>query len=169
MPATAFRHSNRSWNQGDSCGTIRRWLRDAPLEWFKRLGITLAAAAAVMAVTQAVGSGGVESARPPQLAMNEPITEVDARFRAAGWVPHPDREPLPIERKLAGNNLASLSACSGTGMGLCRYDYRRGHQQFAVITVPGVKGVGVVQNWFISGPVNRPGSQHQQLPKGGRQ
>jgi hypothetical protein len=80
--------------------------------------------------------------------VNEPITAVDARFLATGWAPQPEQEPLPFERTLSGNNLASLSACSGTGMGFCRYDYRRGNEQLAVVTVPGARGHGVVHSWF---------------------
>ena len=102
-----------------------------------------------MVLTQAVRSGGDDSgSAPPALAANEPITQVDARFLAAGWAPQPEQEPLPLERKLAGNNLASLSACSGTGEGFCRYDYQQGHQRISVVTVPGSQGNGVVHSWF---------------------
>ncbi len=47
---------------------------------------------------------------------------------------------LPVERERAGNHLVSLSAFSGTGIGFCRYDYQRGHQVVAVVTVPDVNG-----------------------------
>ena len=72
------------------------------------------------------------------------MTQADARLIAAGWAPDPDREPLPLDRKLAGNSLASLSACSGTGLRFCRYDYKRGSQTIAVITIPGAGGEGIV-------------------------
>ena len=123
--------------------------RAAAWRWSRRLGLGLVAAVAAMALTQAVRSGGDDSSSaPPALAANEPITEVDARFLAAGWVPQPEQEPLPFERKLAGNSLASLSACSGTGLGFCRYDYQQGHQHISVVTVPGSRGAGVVHSWF---------------------
>lgn len=56
----------------------------------------------------------------------------------------PDRDPLPLERRLARNTLARLGGCSGTGEGFCRYDCQR----FAVVTVPGPDGRGVVHNTF---------------------
>jgi hypothetical protein len=114
-----------------------------------RFGLGLAAALAAMALTQAVRSGGDDSGgASPALAANEPITQVDARLLATGWLPQPEQEPLPLERKLAGNNLDSLSACSGTGEGFCRYDYQQGRQRLSVVTVPGSRGDGVVHSWF---------------------
>ena len=113
----------------------------------------LAAGVVAMALVQAVHSSGKDSGDPhstesPVLTVHEPITQLNARFLAAGWTPDPEQPPLPFERKLAGNNLASLSACSGTGPGFCRYDYRRGNRHLAVVTVPGATGDGVVHNWF---------------------
>jgi len=70
------------------------------------------------------------------------------RLIEEGWVAQSDRAPLPFERRLAHNDLASLSGCSGTGLGFCRYDYQRGSQRFAVVTVPGPDGHGVVHNTF---------------------
>lgn len=119
----------------------------ASRRWWGRLVFGLSAAVAALALTQAVRSGG-DSAEAPALAVNEPITVVNAHLLAAGWSPQPEQEPLPFERERAGNNLASLSACSGTGMGFCRYDYRRGHEQLAVVTTPGSTGDGVVHSWF---------------------
>ncbi len=119
----------------------------ASRRWCGPLVFGLSAAVAAIVLTQAVQSGG-DSAEAPALAVNEPIAVVDARLLAAGWSPQPEQEPLPIERERAGNNLASLSACSGTGQGFCRYDYRRGHQQLAVVTTPGATGDGVVHSWF---------------------
>jgi hypothetical protein len=106
----------------------------------------LAVAAAVVALTQAVRSGGDAQAELPVVAPQEPINQVDARLLADGWIAKPDRDPRPFERQRAHNNLASLSACSGTGMGFCRYDYQRGSQRFAVVTVPGPNGNGIVHN-----------------------
>ena len=51
--------------------------------------------------------------------------------------------PQPLERKQSGSSLASLSACSGTGMGFCRYDDQRRHQTLAVVTIPGPKDGGI--------------------------
>jgi len=56
-------------------------------------------------------------------------------------------EGAAFERELAGNRLTSLSGCSGTGAGFCRYDYRRGGQRLEVITVAGPDGNGLVLRW----------------------
>ena len=103
---------------------------------------------AAVVLSQAVRSGPDAPASPSLLVVQEPVTQADARLLAAGWTAKPDRQPLPFERELAGNHLASLSACSGTGMGFCRYDYQRGIQTLAVVTVPVVNGEGVVHSWF---------------------
>lgn len=122
-------------------------LGPASRRWCGPLVFGLSAAVAAITLTQAVRSGG-DSAGAPELAVNEPIAVVNARLLAAGWSPQPEQEPLPFERTLSKNNLASLSACSVTGMGFCRYDYRRGHEQLAVVTAPGAGGDGVVHSWF---------------------
>lgn len=109
--------------------------------------LVLAAATVVVGI-QAVRSGGDEQLPLPAVSPQEPISQVDARLIEEGWVVRADRAPLPFERRLAHNNLASLSACSGTGMGFCRYDYQRGGQRFAVVTVPGPDGSGIVHNTF---------------------
>ncbi|MFZ9947026.1 MAG: hypothetical protein ACO3FN_08145 [Vulcanococcus sp.] len=109
--------------------------------------LVLAAAAVVVGI-QAVRSGGDEQLPLPVVAPQEPISQVDARLIEEGWVPQSDRTPLPFERRLAHNVLASLCGCSGTGLGFCRYDYQRGGQRFAVVTVPGPDGSGIVHNTF---------------------
>lgn len=114
----------------------------------RRFWLLTVAAATVIALMQVVRSGGGAQAEPSVVGPREPIDQANARLLADGWIPKPDREPLPFERERAGNNLASLSACSGTGMGLCRYDYQRGDRSLAVVTVPGPKGDGVVHSWF---------------------
>jgi len=124
-------------------------VRDSLQAMVGRLVFGLSAAVAVMALTQAVRSGG-DPAEAPALAVNEPIAVVNARLLVAGWSPQPEQEPLPFERERAGNNLASLSACSGTGMGFCRYDYRRDHEQLAVVITPGAASDGVVHSWFTA-------------------
>jgi hypothetical protein len=116
--------------------------------WTRRFWLLTVAAATVIALTQVVRSGGGAQAEPSVVVPREPISQANARLLAEGWIPKPDREPLPFERERAGNNLPSLSACSGTGMGFCRYDYRRGHEQLAVVTTPGAAGDGVVHSWF---------------------
>ena len=116
--------------------------------WLKRIGLAAIAGLAALALTQAVRSGADAPVAAPDLAVQEPMAQADARLHADGWIPKPDREPLPFERERAGNNLASLSACSGSGMGFCRYDYQRGKQSLAVVTVPGTQGEGLVHSWF---------------------
>jgi hypothetical protein len=116
--------------------------------WTRRFWWLAVAVAAVVALTQAVRSGGDAQAELPVVAPQEPISQVDARLLADGWVAKPERDPLPFERRLAQNTLASLSGCSGTGMGFCRYDYQRNNHRFAVVTVPGPFGSGVVHNTF---------------------
>jgi hypothetical protein len=102
----------------------------------------------MLSLSQVVRSGVEAQAALPVIAPQEPISQVDDRLLADGWIAKPDRDPLPFERERAHNNLASLSACSGTGMGFCRYDYQRGSQRFAVVTLPDPDGSGVVQNTF---------------------
>ena len=120
----------------------------APRRWSLRLGLALGGGLAAVLLSQVVRSGPDAPVSPPYLLLQEPITQADARLLAEGWMPTPDRQTLPFERKLAGNHLASLSACSGTGMGFCRYDYQRGKQTLAVVTVPDASGAGVVHSWF---------------------
>ena len=82
-----------------------------------------------------------------QLKPNQPIHSADSHLKALGWRPAGDPNLQPFERDLAGNQLTSLSGCSGTGAGFCRYDYRRGRQRLEVITVAGPDGNGLVQRW----------------------
>lgn len=82
-----------------------------------------------------------------QLRANQSIDSADAQLKAQGWRPAGAPGLQPFERELAGNRLTSLSGCSGTGAGFCRYDYRRGRQRLEVITVVGPDGQGVVQRW----------------------
>ena len=82
------------------------------------------------------------------LSRDQPIETADARLRSAGWQPAGEPGLQPFERQLAGNDLSSLSGCSGTGAGFCRYDYRRGKRQLAVVTSAGSDGRGRVLRWF---------------------
>jgi hypothetical protein len=116
--------------------------------WSRRVWLLMAGAAALLAIAQVVRSRSEALPELPVVTPQEPINQVDARLMADGWIAKPDRDPLPFERQRAHNNLASLSACSGTGMGFCRYDYQRGSQHFAVVTVPGPDGTGIVHNTF---------------------
>jgi hypothetical protein len=118
------------------------------LRWTRRSWLLVVAAGAVLALAQVVRSGGDAQTVLPVVAPHEPIKRVDARLLADGWIANPDRDPMPVERERSRHNLSSLSACSGTGMGFCRYDYQRGSQRFAVVTVPGPDGNGIVHNTF---------------------
>jgi hypothetical protein len=77
---------------------------------------------------------------PPDLAgllrVGWPVLVADSHLRRLGWSPAPVRQPEALDRQLAGNSLASLSDCSGTGLGFCRYDYRRADVNLSVITLP---------------------------------
>ena len=118
------------------------------LRWPYGLGLSALAGLAALALTQSVRSGAALSSSPPTLVVQEPIARAHARLQAEGWAANPERQPLPFERERAGNQLASLSGCSGTGMGFCRYDYKRGRQGLAVVTVPGADREGLVHSWF---------------------
>lgn len=82
------------------------------------------------------------------LSRDQPIETADARLRRAGWQPAGDPGLQAFERQLARNGLSSLSGCSGTGAGYCRYDYRRGNRRLAVVTATGDDGRGRVLRWF---------------------
>lgn len=91
---------------------------------------------------------------PLPLQAQQPVQAADARLRQQGWRPDAEQSPSAFERELAGNGLASLAACSGTGPGFCRYDYRRGPQRLQLITVPGPQarggaGDGRVLRWQL--------------------
>ena len=99
----------------------------------------------------------VRRAQPqvPLLKPNQSIMGADAQLRAQGWEPAGDPKLQAFERDLAGNRLTSLSGCSGTGAGFCRYDYRRGGRQLEVITVAGPQGSGLVLRWSESHSLGR--------------
>ena len=95
--------------------------------------------------------GGSALARPePQLSARQTILEANRHLIANGWRPAPGRMPTPEARRWASVALESLSACSGTGVGFCRFDYRRDLQRLSVVTVPSQPGrpsVGRVEGW----------------------
>jgi hypothetical protein len=70
------------------------------------LWLVLVGGLAAAVLSQAVRSGAEAPSSPPLVVEQEPVTQVDARLLGEGWLPKPDRQPLPIERELAGNQLA---------------------------------------------------------------
>lgn len=95
-------------------------------------------------------SGAVAEPRFP-LNSRQTILEADRHLVADGWRPSPAQKPSSEERRLAAVNLRSLSACSGTGIGFCRFDYQRNTQRLSVVTVPSEPGqpsVGRVERWW---------------------
>ena len=87
----------------------------------------------------------------PTLSARQTILEANRHLIANGWRPAPEKTPTPEERRLASVELESLSACSGTGVGFCRFDYRRDQQRLSVVTVPSEPGrpsVGLVDRWW---------------------
>ena len=87
----------------------------------------------------------------PLLHQSQSILEAHRTLLAAGWSPAPAQQPSELERFWAAVALPSLSACSGTGVGFCRYDYRRKQQRLSVVTVPSSPGqpsIGRVERWW---------------------
>ena len=96
--------------------------------------------------------GGSGLARPePQLSARQTILEANRHLIADGWRPAPFLRRWLFFRRWASVALESLSACSGTGVGFCRFDYRRDLQRLSVVTVPSEPGrpsVGRVERWW---------------------
>lgn len=107
----------------------------------------------------ASGVGTVAMAQPRgalPLSAGQPILEADAVLLASGWRPHPQKIPQAMDQERAGVPLSSLSACSGTGEGFCRFDYRRNGRQLSVVTIPiplradtASRLGGVVKRWWV--------------------
>jgi len=76
------------------------------------------------------------------LRVGEAMLAGDQRLRKLGWSPAGVASADGLDRELSGSPLDSLSGCSGTGLGYCRFDYRRGQARLAVITVPAATGRG---------------------------
>ncbi len=74
------------------------------------------------------------------LRVGEPVIAADKRLLQLGWRPAPAASPAALDQERSGSSLASLSGCAGTGLGYCRFDYRRGGARLAVITVPAAPG-----------------------------
>ena len=101
-------------------------------------------------------SGGVVladsiSSSTVQLQVGQSIRAADASLLASGWLPKPDQSMERLEPDPTGPVLPALSACSGTGVGFCRYDYARDRQRLSVVTVPSPSSAlsGLVQRWWI--------------------
>jgi len=102
----------------------------------------------LLLLTLLSSAGAISAAEEVDLVPRQPIEQADARLLRQGWYPVQGLAPAPMDRQLAGNRLTSLSACSGTGGGFCRYDYQRGDATLKVITVPSPSVGGVVLQWF---------------------
>ena len=101
-------------------------------------------------------SGGVVfadsmSTSTVQLQIGQSIRAADASLLASGWLPKPDATVEGLEPDRSQPALPALSACSGTGVGFCRYDYARDRQRLSVVTVPSFSSdvSGLVQRWWI--------------------
>jgi hypothetical protein len=94
-------------------------------------------------------ASGLPRGAAPQLTSREPIEQADRQLRRAGW--QADGDPLidNFDRELSGNELSSLRSCSGTGVGFCRYLYRRGSEHLELITVPSSEGSGRLHHWRL--------------------
>jgi hypothetical protein len=138
--------------QGDPCPHAMTRLpvhRDGsrPLDRPARL-LGMAAAVGCWAWV-ALASAGPSPNGARLLQLREPIEAADARLRRQGWQPELEPPAESFDRELSGNELGSLRACSGTGLGYCRYDYRRGSNRLQVITVPDSNGDGQVVRWTL--------------------
>ena len=86
-----------------------------------------------------------------KLSARQTILEANRHLIANSWRPAPEKTPTPEERRLSSVALESLSSCSGTVVGFCRFDYRRDLQRLSVVTVPSEPGrpsVGRVDRWW---------------------
>ncbi|MFY8149208.1 MAG: hypothetical protein ACOVNL_08325 [Prochlorococcaceae cyanobacterium] len=114
-------------------------------------GHTAAGAIALVTLLAAMGwARGGENPLP--LTSGVRIGVAHGALVARGWLPRPDRTPDSFERRLSGTDLPSLSSCSQSGMGFCRYDYGRAGKHLVVITTPSDphrESEGVVQQWWI--------------------
>ena len=106
---------------------------------------------ALIALLFSLCSVAVQAEPVLQLSQRQTILEADRHLLADGWSPSPQQNPSPEERQWASVSLNSLSACSGTGVGYCRFDYVRQEQRLSVVTVPSKPGeasVGRVERWW---------------------
>ena len=85
------------------------------------------------------------------LQPDQSILEAHQQLIAAGWQPAPTQTPSERERQWAAVTLSSLSSCSGSGAGFCRFDYQRQEKRLSVVTVPSKPGkpsIGRVNRWW---------------------
>ncbi len=85
------------------------------------------------------------------LVVGQTIEQANNVLIKHGWRADPLQTPGAMETELSGLKLISLSSCSGTGVGFCRYDYRRGQQHLSIVTIPsdpGSTSVGLVERWW---------------------
>ena len=109
--------------------------------------LALLAAAPIVGLSAAVVQAGGQL----QLTPRQTILEANRHLLADGWVPAPEQTPSARERQWAAVSLKSLTACAGTGVGYCRFDYQRNQQRLSVVTVPSQPGrasVGRVDRWW---------------------
>jgi hypothetical protein len=98
-----------------------------------------------------VGHGAIAEESYLPLAMGRPIVEANSALIAQGWRPYSEQVPQNFDIKLSGLNLPSLRSCSATGMGFCRYDYRRNGKYLSVVTIPSATSrlsSGIVERWW---------------------
>ena len=100
-----------------------------------------------------VGAGFADSisSSTVQLQVGQSIRAADASLLASGWLPQPDPSIQALAQDPSGSALPSLSSCSGTGVGFCRYDYARDRQRLSVVTVPSPSSdvSELVERWWI--------------------
>lgn len=85
------------------------------------------------------------------LAVGQTIEKADSELIGLGWKPNPEATPMIEERQRSGVNLKSLSSCSGTGIGFCRFDYRKGEENLSIVTVPehhDEQTTSIVERWW---------------------
>ncbi len=127
----------------DPSGQFPRRIRALPIN-----NSLLRALALLSPLVLLAGAGRLEFSS--LLRVGEPIGTADQRLQASGWRPSPQRQPDDLDRQRAGNRLASLSACSGAGLGYCRYDYSQAPYSLSVITTndwPGYDPGARVVRW----------------------
>ncbi|MFM1900125.1 MAG: hypothetical protein RLZZ216_701 [Cyanobacteriota bacterium] len=129
-----------------------------PWLWIKVVASTGMPRSSFLVMLLALGMAPVaaQPGRGLPLSAGQSILEADAVLVSSGWRPHPIGPTLPLDQERAGVPLTSLSACSGTGVGFCRFDYRRNGRQLSVVTIPAPARVergraigGVVERWWV--------------------
>ena len=87
----------------------------------------------------------------PSLVVGLTIEQANRMLEEQGWEPDPEHSHHPSSMSRSGGELMSLSSCSGTGVGYCRYDYQRGKQHLSIVTIPSQPGTpsgGLVERWW---------------------